>query len=66
MVPADDALAVIDARGTLTGGNEGARRATGYTAAEVADRPAVDPMGQRLATGLAGRTQVSSAQQSRP
>ena len=42
VVPSGDALAVIDAHGTLTGWSEGARRLTGYTAADVTGRPAAD------------------------
>ncbi|MDX2545710.1 SpoIIE family protein phosphatase [Streptomyces sp. WI04-05B] len=42
VVPAADALAVIDARGTVTGWTEGARRLTGHAAPEVTGRPAAD------------------------
>ncbi|WP_369029914.1 ATP-binding SpoIIE family protein phosphatase [Streptomyces adonidis] len=42
VVPSGDALAVIDAHGILTGWSEGARRLTGYTAADVTGRPAAD------------------------
>ncbi|GGJ38042.1 hypothetical protein GCM10012282_38540 [Streptomyces lacrimifluminis] len=66
MVPADDALvAVIDARGILTGWNEGSRRPTGYAAVEATHPPAADPMGRRLATGLAGATQVRHSSRDR-
>ncbi|GGZ35494.1 SpoIIE family protein phosphatase [Streptomyces poonensis] len=40
--PAGDALAVVDADGTLTGWSEGARLLTGHTAAEVTGRPAAE------------------------
>ncbi|WP_189216144.1 MULTISPECIES: SpoIIE family protein phosphatase [Streptomyces] len=40
--PAGDALAVVDAHGTVTGWSEGARRLSGYPAAEVTGRPVTD------------------------
>ncbi|GAA3799222.1 SpoIIE family protein phosphatase [Streptomyces phyllanthi] len=40
--PAGDALAVVDARGIVTGWSEGARLLTGYPAAEVTGRPAAE------------------------
>ncbi|MEW2399697.1 SpoIIE family protein phosphatase [Streptomyces sp. NPDC046862] len=40
--PAGDAMAVVDARGIVTGWSEGARLLTGYTAPEVTGRPAAD------------------------
>ncbi|MDW4908610.1 SpoIIE family protein phosphatase [Streptomyces sp. ADMS] len=42
VVPAGDAVAVIDAHGTVTGWSDGARRLTGYTTAEATGRPAAD------------------------
>ena len=39
---AGEALAVVDARGLVTGWSEGARRLTGYAAGEVTGRPAAD------------------------
>ncbi len=41
-VPAGDAMAVVDTRGTVTGWSEGARLLTGYAAAEVTGRPAAE------------------------
>ncbi|WP_225851018.1 SpoIIE family protein phosphatase [Streptomyces sp. HPF1205] len=48
-IAVSDALAVLDARGTLTGWSEGARRLTGYPAGEVLGQPAA-----RLVAGEPG------------
>ncbi|WP_128376176.1 PAS domain-containing protein [Streptomyces cavernae] len=39
-IPAGDAMAVIDARGIVTGWSEGARRLTGHPAAQIVGQPA--------------------------
>ncbi|MEU3663893.1 SpoIIE family protein phosphatase [Streptomyces sp. NPDC032940] len=45
------ATATLDARGTLTGWSEGARRLTGYPAEEVVGRPARDLLARELPPG---------------